>query len=267
MSYAFVDRRCSNCDGKGCEECDFHGIVGSYKEAPDLPEPLDTVWSRHFRKWRKRNKCSFHDVADKCGMSVSCLSGIETGWIEPTATETDRLIRFILEWGTNTYPVYAEDFADAAEFEARVAALLSVSSMSPKCGTSIGCSKKCEKLRADDHLSTYWCRLKAARIEKEKFILGTAVNVYGINLQFNMLSEECGELLSVANKYLRGRVKVDALIEEVIDVQIMCEQVFILVGCTEEKAEAVRKRKLERLHERLLKREKAMSQAVLEEEQ
>lgn len=103
--------------------------------------------------------------------------------------------------------------------------------------------------------------------EQERFILGTAANVYGINLQFKMLSEECGELLSVANKYLRGRVKVEDLIEEVIDVQIMCEQVFILVGCTVEKAEVVRKRKLERLHERLLKREKAMSQAVLEDEQ
>ena len=34
-----------------------------------------------------------------------------------------------------------------------------------------------------------------------------------------------------------------------------------------EPSEAVRKRKLERLHERLLKREKAMSQAVLEDEQ
>ena len=52
MSFAFVDRCCPSCAGKGCEECDFHGIIGSYEEVSEMPERLDTVWSRHFHKNR-----------------------------------------------------------------------------------------------------------------------------------------------------------------------------------------------------------------------
>lgn len=87
--------------------------------------------------------------------------------------------------------------------------------------------------------------------EQEKRIMEVAINVYGY-LQFNMLSEECGELLSAANKYVRNRADADAFIEELVDVQIMCEQMLLLVGGTKEKADAVRQGKLERLRERLL---------------
>lgn len=103
--------------------------------------------------------------------------------------------------------------------------------------------------------------------EQEKTILRIAVSAYGY-LQFNMLSEECGELLSAANKYIRSRVDADAFIEEIVDVQIMCEQMLLLVGSNKNAVEAVRQEKLERLRERLLNsnswRSKTIAQAALQ---
>lgn len=87
--------------------------------------------------------------------------------------------------------------------------------------------------------------------EQEKRIMEIAVSAYGY-LQFNMLSEECGELLSAANKYIRNRADADAFIEEIVDVQIMCEQMLLMVGGTKERVETMRQEKLERLRKRLL---------------
>lgn len=78
-----------------------------------------------------------------------------------------------------------------------------------------------------------------------KNIFKLAVDTYGADSQIGMLHEEVGELLAAINQYARGRLGKDAVVTEIADVMIMCEQMAEIFG--REETEAEKRRKIERL--------------------
>lgn len=79
-------------------------------------------------------------------------------------------------------------------------------------------------------------------------ILRKAIEAYGIDIQLDILQEECAELIQAVSKYKRYG-KEDGLFEEMADVLIMIEQMQIFFGNDE--VERQRQKKTERLAERL----------------
>lgn len=90
------------------------------------------------------------------------------------------------------------------------------------------------------------------RIERD--FAQSAVDTFGSASQVGMLHEEVGELLSALNKFARGRCSREAVITEIADVQIMCEQMAVIFGA--ENVDAERKRKFMRLAERIAEHKK-----------
>lgn len=74
------------------------------------------------------------------------------------------------------------------------------------------------------------------------------IKAWGEVAQINMAVEEMGELLSALNKHARGRIQREAVITEIADVIIMCEQLATIFGRDEVdkeidfKLERIRKR-------------------------
>ena len=65
---------------------------------------------------------------------------------------------------------------------------------------------------------------------EEKQLYQDAINRWGIDAQINMLIEEMGELLVAINKLRRRKDRNDerpvmAMIEELVDVQLMLDQI------------------------------------------
>lgn len=84
----------------------------------------------------------------------------------------------------------------------------------------------------------------------EAEVLQRALDTYGSTLQIAMVFEEMSELQKELCKYLRGRGSFEHIAEEIADVEIMLEQMKMLFCCAED-VRSVRKRKVERLKERL----------------
>lgn len=78
-----------------------------------------------------------------------------------------------------------------------------------------------------------------------------AITCYGFPAQAAMAVEECSELTNAICKFRRGRVSDDDIITEIADVMIMCEQLASYFG--KDKVALEKKKKLERLEERLSK--------------
>lgn len=78
-----------------------------------------------------------------------------------------------------------------------------------------------------------------------------AVETFGRESQIEMAIEECAELIDALCKLRRNRVFADAVVTEIADVQIMCEQLSYMFG--EQTVAYERKRKIERLQKRLTK--------------
>ena len=74
-----------------------------------------------------------------------------------------------------------------------------------------------------------------------------AINNWGKELQYGMLSEEVGELLSAINKYRRGRVDKKAVIEEIADVRIMLEQISFMLDITDPSLHHTIQKKLDKM--------------------
>lgn len=53
---------------------------------------------------------------------------------------------------------------------------------------------------------------------------------YGLDLQLDMLQEECAELVQAVSKYRRGKCSEIGLAEEMADVYIMLEQIRYLLN-------------------------------------
>lgn len=61
--------------------------------------------------------------------------------------------------------------------------------------------------------------------------------------------EECAELTSALMHFFADRARLEEVITEIADVQIMCEQLALMFGQAE--VEREKQRKLERMKERL----------------
>lgn len=87
--------------------------------------------------------------------------------------------------------------------------------------------------------------------QNEKTSCVLAVEKFGPESQINMAIEECAELIDALCKFRRERVGSLAVVTEIADVQIMCEQLAYMFG---EKAVAdERSKKIERLTRRIAK--------------
>lgn len=71
--------------------------------------------------------------------------------------------------------------------------------------------------------------------ETERFqIYEAALDKWGLDLQINMVSEECAELIIALNKWRRGKpgtVDLRTIAEEIADVRIMLEQMELAFKC------------------------------------
>lgn len=61
-------------------------------------------------------------------------------------------------------------------------------------------------------------------------ILEKALTEWGIVQQLDMLVEECAELIVAIEHWQRGRVGLDKLVEEGVDVKLMIEQLQFITG-------------------------------------
>lgn len=77
-----------------------------------------------------------------------------------------------------------------------------------------------------------------------------ALEAFGERAQMTMAIEEMSELAKELCKRCRGRDNVEAIAEEVADVQIMLQQLVMLFDCAGQ-VETFRRYKLERLAERI----------------
>ena len=81
-------------------------------------------------------------------------------------------------------------------------------------------------------------------------VLHRALDTYGSALQIVVMMEEMSELQKELCKYLRGKYSPANIAEEIADVEIMLEQMKMLFCCADD-VHDVRRRKVERLKERL----------------
>ena len=81
-------------------------------------------------------------------------------------------------------------------------------------------------------------------------ICQAALETFGKELQVTMAIEEMSELAKELCKRCRGRDNVEAIAEEIADVQIMLQQLVILFDC-KETVDKYRQYKLERLAGRI----------------
>lgn len=84
----------------------------------------------------------------------------------------------------------------------------------------------------------------------ESEVLQRALDTYGSRAQVVMVFEEVSELQKELCKYLRGKYSPANIAEEIADVEIMIEQMKMLFCCADDVRD-VRRRKVERLKERL----------------
>lgn len=86
----------------------------------------------------------------------------------------------------------------------------------------------------------------------ERQILGSAISLYGSEIQRVIAIEELSELQKELCKSLRGQTDRQHIAEEIADVQIMLEQMMILYELHYDVA-TWRRKKVDRLHERLIR--------------
>ncbi len=62
----------------------------------------------------------------------------------------------------------------------------------------------------------------------DRSVFHRIIEKFGIENQVSMIMEECSELILAISHYRRGRVRSDAIIEEIVDVTIMLEQARLI---------------------------------------
>jgi len=83
---------------------------------------------------------------------------------------------------------------------------------------------------------------------KEVSVEAFALTFYGHQIQIDMMTEECGELITVLNHWRRARATKEDVAAEIADVEIVLTQMKMIFG-----VELVKKKRLEKL-ERLKER-------------
>lgn len=84
----------------------------------------------------------------------------------------------------------------------------------------------------------------------ESAVLQRALDIYSSALQIVVTIEETSELQKELCKYLRGKYSPASIAEEIADVEIMLEQMKMLFCCADD-VRSMRRRKVERLKERI----------------
>lgn len=92
--------------------------------------------------------------------------------------------------------------------------------------------------------------VEAAMLDDAEVIMGRAITTWGPETQLTVALEELSELQKEICKCLRGSNNLDALSEEMADVEIMLAQLRMMFG-NGESVEAWKARKLERLDGRI----------------
>ena len=92
--------------------------------------------------------------------------------------------------------------------------------------------------------------VEAAMLDDAEVIMGRAITTWGPETQLTVALEELSELQKEICKCLRGSDNLDALSEEMADVEIMLAQLRMMFG-NGESVEAWKARKLERLDGRI----------------
>lgn len=86
--------------------------------------------------------------------------------------------------------------------------------------------------------------------KNEISIFEEAIKTYGEEAQVKMVLEEVAELQKEICKLWRGRDNIQAIAEEVADVEIMLDQLKLILDITED-VQQFREKKITRLKERL----------------
>lgn len=81
----------------------------------------------------------------------------------------------------------------------------------------------------------------------DRSVFHRAVAKFGVEHQVSLIMEECSELILAISHYRRGRVKSDAIMEEVVDMMIMAEQARLIWDPEDKVFSEIYKRKIERL--------------------
>ena len=68
---------------------------------------------------------------------------------------------------------------------------------------------------------------KHRQLEEYKRMLKDAIDTDGIDFCIDCLVEECAELIVAIRHYRRGRTNIHKVIEEMADVNLMCDMVRI----------------------------------------
>lgn len=84
----------------------------------------------------------------------------------------------------------------------------------------------------------------------DREVMQFAIRVFGAENQEKMLLEEMSELQKEVCKHWRGRDNLDAIAEEIADVEIMLEQMKMIFHCSDAVA-LYRAAKLDRLRRRI----------------
>ncbi len=84
----------------------------------------------------------------------------------------------------------------------------------------------------------------------ERQICQKALDTWGIISQLDMTTEECAELIKAINKWKRGKLKPEQVMEEVVDVHLMNSQMRLILN-NEPLFEQIKLKKLRRLQKKL----------------
>ena len=87
--------------------------------------------------------------------------------------------------------------------------------------------------------------------KKKCLLYERAIMKYGKKAQMRCLQEECAELIAAVNKFLRGRTDASLIEEEMADVEIMTEQMYLILSI--ENVKRIKSEKLVRLAKNLEK--------------
>lgn len=81
----------------------------------------------------------------------------------------------------------------------------------------------------------------------DRSIFRRAIAKFGVENQVSMILEECSELILAISHYNRGRVNSSAVMEEIVDLTIMCEQARLIYDPTDTEFGRIYIKKINRL--------------------
>ncbi len=81
----------------------------------------------------------------------------------------------------------------------------------------------------------------------DRSVFSRAIAKFGVTNQVSMILEECSELILAISHYNRGRVNSSAVMEEIVDLTIMCEQARLIYDPTDTEFGRIYIKKIARL--------------------